>query len=89
MVTGVVLTLPNPAPLLAWVAVASAVLPEADVAAASAGALGVTVGSGAWFLALARIAARGKLEGRTARVVPVVVAGMLVAAVAITLWRAF
>jgi len=89
VVAGLMLTLPNPAPLLAWVAVAGAVLPNAMLGAAAAGAIGVALGSGAWFLALARIARRGRLEGRAARVAPIVVAILLVAVVGVAVWRAF
>jgi threonine/homoserine/homoserine lactone efflux protein len=87
--TGLALTLPNPAPLLAWVAVAGAVLPRATLATAIAGALGVLLGSAIWFLGLARIAARGKLEGRAARLAPVVVAVLMVGVVGVALWRVF
>jgi threonine/homoserine/homoserine lactone efflux protein len=86
---GLALTLPNPAPLLAWVAVAGVVLPDASVAAALAGALGVVVGSAAWFALLARIAASGALDGRAARWVPRVVAVVLVGFAAAAVAQAF
>ena len=50
---GAMLTLPNPAALAAWVAVATALLPEATIAQAAAVALGVGAGSALWFALLA------------------------------------
>ncbi len=55
---GLALTLPNPAALGAWLAVAAAV-PPPSLAAALVAALGVGIGSAAWFVALAHLAARG------------------------------
>ena len=76
---GLGLTLPNPAPLLAWIAVAGAVLPRASVATGLAGAAGVGLGSAAWFMALAHLASHGKLRGPIARWLPRAVAIVLVA----------
>lgn len=83
---GVALTLPNPAPLLAWVAVAGA-LPAATTGAAIASAAGVLVGSAAWFAALAHLASRGALDGAAARWLPRAVAALLVAFAAWAAWR--
>jgi threonine/homoserine/homoserine lactone efflux protein len=58
VLTGLGLTLPNPAALGAWVAVVAALAPP-SVAAGLVGAAGVGVGSAAWFLLLARLTARG------------------------------
>jgi threonine/homoserine/homoserine lactone efflux protein len=58
VVAGVGFTLPNVAALGAWVAVAAA-LPPTSVAVGLVTAAGVAVGSVAWFLTLARLAARG------------------------------
>ena len=62
--TGVSLTLPNPAALMAWTAVAAALFPAATTGEAIACALGVGVGSAVWFATLARIAERINLADR-------------------------
>jgi arginine exporter protein ArgO len=54
LATGIILTLPNPAALAAWVAVAAAVWPGATLLEASLIAGGVGVGSALWFTLLAR-----------------------------------
>lgn len=56
---GLSLTLPNPAALAAWLAVAAA-LPASSTATALVTAAGVALGSAAWFTALAALAARGR-----------------------------
>lgn len=56
--TGIGLTLPNPAALGAWIAVAGALWPAATMAEVAAFALGVGVGSAAWFTLLGRLVAR-------------------------------
>jgi threonine/homoserine/homoserine lactone efflux protein len=84
---GLGLTLPNPAPLLAWVAVASAVLPRASIGVGLAGALGVGVGSAVWFAVLGHLASRGRLRGSFARWLPRVVALALVGFAAIAAGR--
>ncbi|HUQ08404.1 MAG TPA: LysE family transporter [Kofleriaceae bacterium] len=58
VLAGLGFTLPNPAALGAWIAVAAALAPP-SVAAGLVGAAGVGVGSAAWFLLLARLAADG------------------------------
>lgn len=55
---GLSLTLPNPAALLAWSAIATALWPGGSAATAVAAALGVGGGSAAWFAVLARLAGR-------------------------------
>jgi len=86
---GAGLTLPNPAALAAWVAVAGVVLPGAGVATAIAGAVGVAVGSGAWFALLARLAVTRALAGRVGRWLPRVVAVLLVGFVALAVARSY
>lgn len=56
---GLALTLPNPAALTAWLAVAAAVA-LSSLAAAVAAALGVALGSAAYFAGLAAVAARAR-----------------------------
>lgn len=58
VLVGVGLTLPNPAALGAWIAVAAAIGPP-TLATGLTTAAGVGLGSAAWFVALARLAARG------------------------------
>jgi len=56
--TGCALTLPNPGALAAWVAVAASLWPDATVGEAIALAIGVGLGSAAWFALLARWVSR-------------------------------
>ena len=84
LATGLALTLPNPAALAAWTAVAAALFPRATPAVAAAAAAGVGVGSALWFAALARLGARVRLGDRVwaARAVAVVllaIAGVAIA----------
>lgn len=58
VVTGLGLTLPNPAALGAWIAVAGALAPP-SAAHGLVTAAGVGLGSAAWFVTLARLASRG------------------------------
>ncbi|MCE9578193.1 MAG: LysE family translocator [Deltaproteobacteria bacterium] len=83
--TGLALTLPNPAPLVAWIAVATALLPGASIPVGIVGAIGVGLGSAAWFALLAAIAARARPSPMMGRWLPQVVAVALagIAAVAI------
>lgn len=87
MAIGLALTLPNPAALAAWVAVAGVVVPEATVAVGIAGAVGVVIGSAAWFALLARVAGTEAMRGRVARWLPRMVAVVLVGFVAFALSR--
>ncbi len=68
--TGIVLTLPNPAALAAWVAVAAALWPAASTAAATTLAIGVGIGSAGWFIGLAALAGRMPRDHRALRVIP-------------------
>lgn len=88
---GVALTLPNPAPLAAWIAVAGALWPHATPEIGAAAAAGVGVGSALWFALLAWLAARGAERARGATVtrwLPRVVAVALVAIAAVAVARA-
>jgi threonine/homoserine/homoserine lactone efflux protein len=58
IVTGALLTLPNPGALGAWVAVAASVWPHASLVAAVVLGVGVGVGSAAWFAVLAWLITR-------------------------------
>lgn len=62
--TGFLLTLPNPGALSAWVAVAASLWPGATIAQAIALALGVGIGSAAWFGFLAYVVAKLPREHR-------------------------
>lgn len=87
--TGLVLTLPNPAALAAWLAVATALGPR-STAASVAMAAGVGLGSAAYFAALARIAARSARNLRRPRWLDrgaaLVIGAMGVVALARGLW---
>jgi len=85
--TGVGLTLFNPAPLAAWIAVAAALLPGARPAAAIVAAVGVGVGSAAWFVLLARLAARRSRSRWMTAWLPRVVAVALVGIAGVAVWR--
>jgi len=82
-------TLPNPAALGAWIAVAAALHPP-SLAAGLVAAAGVGVGSAAWFLVLARLAARGAAPGAPrrwlTRAVAIVLALLGVATIARSVW---
>lgn len=70
IVSGIALTLPNPAALAAWVAVAAMTWPDASIAVAIAMALGVGIGSAAWFTMLGRLVAKVRPDHRALRIVP-------------------
>lgn len=88
-VTGCGLTLPNPAALAAWVAVAASLWPDASVAEASTLAVGVGIGSAAWFAVLARWMSRVRPDHPAipiiSRVALVVLVGIAVVGVARTM----
>jgi threonine/homoserine/homoserine lactone efflux protein len=88
VVTGVLLTLPNPAALAAWLAVAVALWPTISTAGAIVLALGVGLGSAAWFTVLARWIAALPLDHRFRRVAPRVAILLLVAIAALGVVRA-
>lgn len=77
--SGIALTLPNPAALAAWVAVAAMTWPHASIAIAASVAIGVGVGSAAWFTVLAALVARVPPTHRALRIVPKVALVLFVA----------
>lgn len=77
LATGLLLTLPNPAPLAAWAAIASVVWPTIDTWPALVVGASVGVGSAAWFTLLARTISRLPRGGRVARVLPKVALALL------------
>jgi hypothetical protein len=77
-------TLPNPAALAAWVAIASATWPTISTQNAILVGVGVGVGSAAWFTTLARIAKRWKPTW-----LPTVAAVLLAAIASYGILRAF
>lgn len=89
VVTGLALTLPNPAALAAWGAVAAALWPAMDLAPAVAISAGVGAGSVVWFTLLARVISSLPAEHRVVRWAPKVAAGLLVAIAVIGIVRAF
>jgi threonine/homoserine/homoserine lactone efflux protein len=86
--TGVLLTLPNPAALGAWVAVAAAIWPTITVTPALVLALGVGLGSAVWFVLLARWIAKLPADGRLTRAIPKLAVVFLIAVAAIGIARA-
>jgi threonine/homoserine/homoserine lactone efflux protein len=78
VLTGLALTLPNPAPLAAWVAVAASVWPSISTPLAIVVAVGVGVGSAGWFTLLARWIAALPRDGRIVRVLPKIAMVVLV-----------
>lgn len=89
VVTGLVLTLPNPAALGAWIAVAAAVWPGIALVPALALAAGVGVGSAAWFAVLARFIAALPAEHRVVRWLPRVALALLAVLAVIGILRAY
>ena len=81
--TGFTLTLPNPGALVAWVAVASSLWPQASVAEAIGVGVGVGVGSAAWFALLATWISRVRPDHPALRYVPKLALVALVAIAAI------
>jgi threonine/homoserine/homoserine lactone efflux protein len=84
VVTGMLLTLPNPAALAAWVTIASATWPTISTQDALLVGAGVGIGSAAWFATLARIAKRWK-----PRWLPMVAGAVLAAIASYGIVRAF
>ncbi|HEV7559439.1 MAG TPA: LysE family transporter [Kofleriaceae bacterium] len=78
MVTGFMLTLPNPLALGAWVAVASALWPSMSLTGAGALAVGVGLGSAVIFTLIARFAASIRPDHPARRYVPRVAVVVLV-----------
>lgn len=78
VLTGLLLTLPNPGALSAWVAVAS-LWPVASTAEAITLASGVGIGSAAWFAGLAHLVSRVPRDHRALRIIPKAALGALLA----------
>ena len=70
VVTGFLLTLPNPGALSAWVAVAATLWPRATIAEAGVLAAGVGIGSATWFALLAHWISRIPREHKALKIVP-------------------
>lgn len=87
IVTGLVLTLPNPAPLAAWVAVAAATWPSITTTNALVLASGVGLGSALWFILLARWIAALPRDGRVVRALPKIAMALLVGVALVGLAR--
>ena len=78
VLTGLALTLPNPAPLAAWAAVAASLWPSISTANAIVLASGVGIGSAVWFTLLARWIASLPRDGRLARLLPTIAMVLLI-----------
>jgi threonine/homoserine/homoserine lactone efflux protein len=76
--TGFLLTLPNPAALAAWVAVAAALWPDASAAEACTLGVGVGIGSATWFAVLARWIGRLPPSHKARAIIPKVALIVLV-----------
>lgn len=87
-VTGFLLTLPNPAALGAWVAVAAAAWPDAAPGEAAVIAAGVGAGSAVWFTLLARWVGRVRRDHPVLAWIPRVALAALIAIAAIGVVRA-
>jgi arginine exporter protein ArgO len=85
--TGVVLTLPNPAALAAWVALAGLVWPDAMIAEGVLLGVGVLVGTAAWFSLLARWTSRIPRDHKAIVIFPRVALVIFVAIAAIGVAR--
>jgi arginine exporter protein ArgO len=88
LATGLVLTLPNPGALAAWVAVAASVWPDAALPEAAWIAGGVGVGSALWFSMLARWTGRVRRDHPALAWVPRVALILLIAIAATGVVRA-
>jgi threonine/homoserine/homoserine lactone efflux protein len=84
VLAGLLFTLPNPAALAAWVAIASATWPTISTNEALVLGAGVGVGSAAWFALLARLATRWQPKW-----LPRVAAVVLMAIATVGIVRAF
>jgi threonine/homoserine/homoserine lactone efflux protein len=87
-VTGFLLTLPNPAALGAWVAVAAATWPGAALEEAAVIAGGVGAGSALWFTLLARWVSRVRRDHPALTWIPRIALAALIAIAAIGVVRA-
>jgi len=76
--SGIALTLPNPGALAAWVAIAAALWPHANLGEAISLGLGVGVGSAAWFALLAHLVSRLRRDHPALAYLPFVALAMFV-----------
>jgi threonine/homoserine/homoserine lactone efflux protein len=88
VLAGIVLTLPNPAPLAAWAAVAASVWPSISTTNAVLLAIGVGFGSALWFTLLAHWIANLPRESRVARALPTIAMVLLVGVALVGVVRA-
>jgi threonine/homoserine/homoserine lactone efflux protein len=88
VVTGAMLTLPNPGALAAWIAVAAAVWPGATPAEAGLIAGGVGTGSALWFTLLARWLSRIRPDHPAVRWIPRIALILLVGIAVVGVVRA-
>ena len=86
VLTGLLLTLPNPGALTAWVAVAS-LWPVGSTAEAITLAAGVGIGSAAWFALLAHLVSRVPRDHRALRIIPKAAVAALLAIAAVGVVR--
>ena len=87
--TGLALTLPNPGALAAWAAVAASVWPAASVAESLVFAVGVGLGSAAWFALLAKLIARVRRDHPALQYVPRIALALFMALALVGVARAF
>jgi len=76
---GIALTLPNPGALAAWVAIAAALWPHAEVGEAIGTGLGVGIGSAAWFALLAHLVSKLRPDHPALKRLPLVALVVLIA----------
>jgi arginine exporter protein ArgO len=88
LASGLLLTLPNPGALTAWIAVAAALWPDATIAEAALLAAGVGLGSAVWFASLARWVSRARPDHAALRILPRAALILLVAIAALGVARA-
>lgn len=87
--TGFLLTVPNPAPLAAWAAIASVVWPTIATWPALVVGASVGIGSAAWFTLLARTISKLPRRGRLARWLPKIALALLATLAVAGVVRAF
>lgn len=87
VLAGLALTLPNPAPLAAWAAVAASIWPSISTSNAIVLAVGVGLGSATWFTLLARWIAKLPRDGTLARTLPTIALALLVGVALVGLAR--
>ncbi len=86
---GLALTLPNPGALGGWAAIAAALWPAPTTEDAIAFAVGVGIGSAAWFTVLGRLVGRIRPDHPALRVVPRIALVLFVGIAVVGIVRAF